>query len=207
MEKNNNQNNYSQINFSSPSGGAKPLSNKISLTSPSINRSRLTDKNKKLPGGKIIALLAVLFILVFVGKPILSFGISAGQNATGTSDNFSVNLNPASLTNTATTTTPQVLGDQISAVSSPASSTTAEQPTPVAANNQIITSIKVNNTPTGFLNVRNGPSLNKNIITKVYPGQTYSDIKDQAGWSEIILSSGKSGWVDGQYVTATYSKQ
>lgn len=63
------------------------------------------------------------------------------------------------------------------------------------------TSLKINSTPTGFLNVRSLPSSAGKIIAKVYPGETYPYTKMQNSWYDITLTNGQSGWVSGQYVT------
>ncbi|MCL4353800.1 PEGA domain-containing protein [Patescibacteria group bacterium] len=54
-------------------------------------------------------------------------------------------------------------------------------------------------TPTGFLNVRNKPSLSGSIIAKVKPGDKLDLINQEAGWFEIRLSNGSSGWISGSY--------
>jgi hypothetical protein len=65
-----------------------------------------------------------------------------------------------------------------------------------------INQVKVNNTPTGYLNVRSTPSSSASLVTQVHPGETYPYTKKQSGWFEITLPNGQTGWVSGQYVTA-----
>jgi len=64
-----------------------------------------------------------------------------------------------------------------------------------------VTSVKVNNTPTGYLNVRSIPSTGGTLITQIHPGETYPYTKTQSGWYNITLDNGQIGWVTGQYVT------
>jgi len=60
--------------------------------------------------------------------------------------------------------------------------------------------LKILNTPTGWLNVRDDASLDGKAIGKVYPGQEYEYTDKQSGWYKIILSDGTSGWVYEKYV-------
>ncbi len=68
---------------------------------------------------------------------------------------------------------------------------------PVAAEKKL----KINSTPTGWLNFRSGPGLSYSIITKVNPGEIYSYSESQSGWYKITLTDGRSGWVIDDYVT------
>lgn len=54
-------------------------------------------------------------------------------------------------------------------------------------------------TPTGFLRVRDNPSLDGNEIGQVNPGQKFPLLGEQDGWYEIQLSDGTQGWVSSQY--------
>lgn len=56
-------------------------------------------------------------------------------------------------------------------------------------------------TPTGFLNVRSGPSTKFEKLTQVKPGETYDLVSQdlEKGWYEIKLSSSQTGWVTKQY--------
>jgi Bacterial SH3 domain len=63
-----------------------------------------------------------------------------------------------------------------------------------------IKQIKVTATPTGYLNVRNGPSLGGAILAKVHPGDVYAYTEVKAGWYHIALRDNSTGWVIGQYV-------
>lgn len=54
-------------------------------------------------------------------------------------------------------------------------------------------------TPTGFLRVREGPSLNDLEVGRVNPGEKFDFTEEQDGWFKIKLSDG-TGWVSGQFV-------
>lgn len=56
-------------------------------------------------------------------------------------------------------------------------------------------------TPTGFLNVREGPGTEFNKIAQVKPGEAYELLKDNSekGWLEIKLPDGANGWITKQY--------
>lgn len=60
--------------------------------------------------------------------------------------------------------------------------------------------ITVSDTPTGFLRVRKTPGGEE--ITKINPGEQFIAPKESAGWVNIILEDGTSGWVSKQYVIA-----
>jgi len=60
--------------------------------------------------------------------------------------------------------------------------------------------VQIQNTPTDWLNVRNGPGLNYNKITRVYPGESYTQLKEENGWYKIRISTSTEGWVSSQYV-------
>lgn len=54
-------------------------------------------------------------------------------------------------------------------------------------------------TPTGFLRVRNAPSISGLEIARVVPGEFYEFISEEGGWYQIKLKDGKIGWVSSQY--------
>ena len=62
------------------------------------------------------------------------------------------------------------------------------------------TTLKIKETPTGFLNVRSEASVNGEIVDKVDPGETFNYTAEQDGWYKITLSSGEEGWVSGEYI-------
>ncbi len=60
--------------------------------------------------------------------------------------------------------------------------------------------LKILDTPTGWLNVRDSASLKGKILTKVYSGEQYEYTKQENGWYYITIPKSKSGWVFGEYV-------
>jgi len=65
----------------------------------------------------------------------------------------------------------------------------------------VILQVKINSTPTGYLNVRSEPSTSGTILTQVHPGEIYTYTAVKNGWYEITYSGFNQGWVSGQYVT------
>jgi len=65
----------------------------------------------------------------------------------------------------------------------------------------VILQVKINPTPTGFLNVRDMPSSSGKVLTQVHPGEVYTYTKVQNNWYQITYSGFNQGWVSGQYVT------
>ncbi len=55
------------------------------------------------------------------------------------------------------------------------------------------------NTPTGFLRVRDNPSLTGAEISQVKPGEKYTLISEQTNWYQIKLQNGELGWISTQY--------
>jgi hypothetical protein len=60
-------------------------------------------------------------------------------------------------------------------------------------------SVKISDTPTGFLRVRVEPMGEE--IGQVNPGETYKMLSQKNGWYEIQMTDGKSGWVSSQYAS------
>lgn len=56
-------------------------------------------------------------------------------------------------------------------------------------------SIKITKTPTGFLRVRQEPSLSSREITKVYPEEVYPYLEERQGWLKIQLKDSATGWI------------
>lgn len=55
-------------------------------------------------------------------------------------------------------------------------------------------------TPTGWLNVRSGPSGTHAVITKVIPGESYPVLGTEGTWTHIDLGTRGNGWVSSTYV-------
>jgi len=67
------------------------------------------------------------------------------------------------------------------------------------SNSQKLQQVEILETPTGFLRVRESPFLQGVEVTRVYPGDKFRFLQEKAGWFEIEISKGKTGWVSGQY--------
>lgn len=77
------------------------------------------------------------------------------------------------------------------------SPTPSGTPTPKPGDEQIT----INDTPTGFLRVRSGPSTGTDEIGRVEPGETYTVESEENGWYQIKIKSGDLGWISGQFAT------
>lgn len=69
--------------------------------------------------------------------------------------------------------------------------------TPSPATSEIM--IKIKDTPTGFLRVRDEPSLGGKEIARVNPGDSFTFLEEQTGWYKIKLSDTTTGWVNSSY--------
>jgi len=93
-------------------------------------------------------------------------------------------------TNTAIPTTQSA---SVSATPTPSiSPSVSPSPSPTA-------SVTILSTPTGYLNVREGPSVSAAQVGQVTPGKTYTLISEQSDWYEIEISGGTTGWISSQY--------
>lgn len=63
--------------------------------------------------------------------------------------------------------------------------------------------VTVKNTPTGFLRVRDNPSLGGKEVGQVNPGESFPLIGSKSGWYQIQadLPATSSGWISSQYAT------
>jgi hypothetical protein len=59
--------------------------------------------------------------------------------------------------------------------------------------------VVVKDTPTGFLNVRKGPSTSDDQITQIMPGEKYSFLDEKDGWYQIQATATESGWISAKY--------
>ncbi len=55
-------------------------------------------------------------------------------------------------------------------------------------------------TGTGWLRVRESPSLNASEISRVNEGETFSVLEELTGWVKIRISADQEGWVSSSYV-------
>ncbi|MCA9397230.1 SH3 domain-containing protein [candidate division WWE3 bacterium] len=60
--------------------------------------------------------------------------------------------------------------------------------------------VEIQNTPVGFLNVREEPSGNGRLVGSVYPGERYLLLESSGSWHKIRLSDGTEGWVSGDFI-------
>ena len=71
---------------------------------------------------------------------------------------------------------------------------------PVASSSALtVAKVLILQTPTGFLRVRDNPSLGGSEIAQVKPGETYDFLNEQNGWYEIKLNNGQTGWISSEY--------
>ncbi|MBD3311544.1 MAG: SH3 domain-containing protein [Candidatus Magasanikbacteria bacterium] len=59
--------------------------------------------------------------------------------------------------------------------------------------------IIIADTEVGYLNVRRGPGLNYDILTRVSPGETYILVQESGNWSKLYLGEDGEGWVLSTY--------
>lgn len=57
----------------------------------------------------------------------------------------------------------------------------------------------IEETPTGFLRVRERPSTSSSEVGRVNPGDEFDLLDEENGWYKIKLPDGEEGWVSGQY--------
>lgn len=72
--------------------------------------------------------------------------------------------------------------------------------TPIAESPSLLVAhIVITETPTGWLNVRQGPGTSFPQITRVNPGERFELLAEQDGWYKIKVSEEQEGWVVGEY--------
>ncbi len=79
--------------------------------------------------------------------------------------------------------------------------TTKAKITPTTTTGKLTITIK--DTPTGFLRVREEPSVSASESARVKPGDKFEVLDQKSGWYKINYQDSKSGWVSGQYVDKT----
>lgn len=86
---------------------------------------------------------------------------------------------------------------------------TSTTPAQTAAPAEEIKTLTITETETGFLRVRETPSLNARVLTRVYAGEKYQILEESEKWAKIKLSAPvklggetfDSGWVSKEYTT------
>lgn len=66
--------------------------------------------------------------------------------------------------------------------------------------------VTIKDTPTGFLRVREEPSVNASESAQVKPGETFDVLEENSNWYKISYSPGKSGWISAEYTTVSSSR-
>src|SRR3990167_5736991 len=61
-----------------------------------------------------------------------------------------------------------------------------------------ITQVEILPTPTGILNVRDGPSQTNKVLTTIKPGEKYELTAEKSGWYKIKVGA-TEGWISSQY--------
>jgi Bacterial SH3 domain len=169
---------------------------------------RSTKKHSSIVG----VLTTAIILLILIGG-VYEFYVWQLQKNSGSDTvptNTSLNTS-ASTTDMTDTTTPEGLTPEGS--TSTTSSTISSMPFPLAGG-AIATGtppsststapalqLKITSTPTGYLNVRSGPSTSDKVIGQVHPGEIYTYTSTQPGWYLITIPEMDSGWVSSQYVT------
>lgn len=77
--------------------------------------------------------------------------------------------------------------------------TTEASPSSQAQEASKSATIRILQTPTGFLRVRKDPSVSSAEIARVNPSDTFPLIEEAEGWYKIKLPDEKEGWISGQY--------
>ncbi|MDP3955064.1 MAG: PEGA domain-containing protein [bacterium] len=69
-------------------------------------------------------------------------------------------------------------------------------PSPVSLKRPYVT---IKETPTGWLRVRADASTSSAEVARVNPGESYPLVGEKSGWYRITYTTGKDGWISGQY--------
>lgn len=89
--------------------------------------------------------------------------------------------------------------DQSSPEISPTGTKKDEKKEATASAKTTKTKIVISDTPTGFLRVREEPSISASESAQVKPGDSFDLLEEQSGWYKIEYEKGKEGWVYSQY--------
>ena len=156
---------------------------------------------KRLPGAKILVASLSLLALVAAGRYVLASApgksFKLAQAAPKPAVLGQMALSGQTFAPQAASTTPPA--------APPAANASTAAPAPARKSAQSKTSVKIKETPTGYLNARSQPAVSGSVIGKAYPGQTYNYTREEDGWYRIRLKSGEYAWVDGEYVSGRNS--
>jgi len=161
-------------------------------------------KSGSIKGVVITAL--ILLLLVLAGYEAYSWYLSRDKTPVPVQVSPTTQIQPGGaiqpVTNTSASTATSTPSEQIVTSSTPFDLAGMSSSTPPATTSPpAITQLKINSTPTGYLNVRSQPSSAGNIIAQVHPGEVYTYTGKQNGWYNITFNGLMTGWVSGQYVT------
>lgn len=73
-----------------------------------------------------------------------------------------------------------------------------EPPVPLSS---VLPQLVINETDTGWLNIRQGPGKSYAVVGRVYPGERYEQLAKENDWYKIATGEGGEGWVSGEYVS------
>lgn len=65
---------------------------------------------------------------------------------------------------------------------------------------ETINKVLIKATPTGWLNVRQGPGKEYNVVFRAYPGESYEALEKEGEWQKIKTNDGQEGWVSVEYI-------
>jgi len=70
----------------------------------------------------------------------------------------------------------------------------------ISVTGEDVGTLTILDTPTGYLNVRGGPSIGSALVTTVFPGEKFAYKREDGEWIQIILRDGVFGWINTKYV-------
>lgn len=91
------------------------------------------------------------------------------------------------------------ISETVASPSAAATSSATPKTIPGATSAAVVAKVLILQTPTGFLRVRQEPTLAGVEIGRVIPGEQYDFVEEKPGWFSIKLSDGKVGWVSASY--------
>ncbi|MFH0819707.1 MAG: type IV pilus assembly protein PilM [bacterium] len=149
----------------------------------------------------IIFLVFIFFWLIFFNQ-LPKIDLGKEQLLSLPANQLLANVNKLTLNegadNSSADITEEVLnGNNSASAGQPTATSSAEvEITPLT---QETTKVKINKTPTGWLNVRQGPAITYSIIKKIYPGEIYYLVSTTTDWIQIDLGEELRGWIKSDY--------
>jgi type IV pilus assembly protein PilM len=183
-----------------PAGGFISLARLIIKT---LKKPVAVFKNwpSKLPKGILVYLTILIFLLIIFFWLIIfhqpekinlaerqfpSIFLPVNQSIINTTENLTV---------TSTTKTIDIPNQEVSQINATSSAEEILTPQPQPE----ILKVKISKTPTGWLNVRQGPTITYSIIKKIYPGEIYFLVSTTTDWIQINLGEELHGWIKSDY--------